>query len=186
MHLYALKINFINTFKGLDPNAATDLTLKKGLFSRNCIFSNICKVVAMYKFSICLISILAFMTWSFPATAELVDSTPESVAGATTVDAAQAKTLFDQEALFVDLRKENMWNSGRIPGAVWLEMKSAFTQEALESEAAKDEALVFYCSGVRCPRSAKACEKALSWGFTNVNYFRGGFPAWKNAGLPIE
>jgi rhodanese-related sulfurtransferase len=140
----------------------------------------------MYKLSIRLISILALMTWSFTATAELVDSTPVSVTGATTVDAAQAKKLFDQEALFVDLRKENMWNSGRIPGALWLDMKTAFTKEALEAEAEKDEALVFYCSGVRCPRSAKACEKALEWGYTNVNYFRGGFPAWKNAGLPIE
>lgn len=140
----------------------------------------------MYKLSIRLISVLVVTLWSFQVTAELVDATPETVSGATTVDASQAKKLFDQEALFIDLRKENMWNSGRIPGAVWLEMKSAFNQEALEAEVGKNEALVFYCSGVRCPRSAKACKKALGWGFTNVNYFRGGFPAWKNAGLPIE
>ncbi|MES9992430.1 MAG: rhodanese-like domain-containing protein [Candidatus Thiodiazotropha sp.] len=140
----------------------------------------------MFKISIRLISILALMTYSFANATELVDSTPESVAGATTVDAAQAKNLFDQEALFIDLRKENMWNSGRIPGAVWLEMKTAFTQQALEAEAEKGETLVFYCSGVRCPRSAKACTKALEWGYTDVNYFRGGFPAWKNAGFPIE
>jgi rhodanese-related sulfurtransferase len=140
----------------------------------------------MDKLFIATISICAIMTWSSVSAAELVASTPESVAGATTVDAAQAKKLFDQEALFVDLRKENMWNAGRIPGAVWLEMKTAFTQQALESEAGKDEALVFYCSGVRCPRSAKACEKALEWGYSNVNYFRGGFPAWKNEGFPIE
>jgi rhodanese-related sulfurtransferase len=142
--------------------------------------------VPVKKIFISMISILISLSFSFANATELVDATPESVPGATTVDASQAKKLFDQEALFVDLRKENMWNSGLIPGAVWLEMKSAFTQEALEAEAGKDEALVFYCSGVRCPRSAKACEKALKWGYTNVNYFRGGFPAWKNAGLPVE
>ena len=140
----------------------------------------------MYKLSVGLFFLLVTMFWSFAGADELVDATPESVAGATTVDAEQAKKLFDQEALFIDLRKENMWNSGRIPGALWLEMKSAFTQEALEAEAKKGETLVFYCSGVRCPRSAKACEKALKWGYTNVNYFRGGFPAWKNAGFPVE
>lgn len=140
----------------------------------------------MRKLSVYLVAILSLVAFSFAGAAELVESTPERVAGATTVDAAQAKNLFDQEALFIDLRKENMWNSGRIPGAVWLEMKSAFTQEALAAEAGKDEVLVFYCSGVRCPRSAKACEKAIEWGYTNVNYFRGGFPAWKNAGFPVE
>lgn len=140
----------------------------------------------MYKLSISLLFLLIVMSWSFASAEELVDATPESVTGATTVDAKQAKKLFDEEALFIDLRKENMWNSGRIPGALWLEMKSAFTQKALEAEAEKGEALVFYCSGVRCPRSAKACAKALKWGYTNVNYFRGGFPAWKNEGFPIE
>ncbi len=140
----------------------------------------------MSKLLLRFIPVLVVMTWSFVSASELVESTPEKVAGATTVDAAQAKKLFDQEALFVDLRKENMWNSGRIPGAVWLDMKTAFNQEALEAEAKKDEVLVFYCSGVRCPRSAKACVKALEWGYTKVNYFRGGFPAWKNAGYPVE
>jgi rhodanese-related sulfurtransferase len=117
---------------------------------------------------------------------ELVDSTPEAVDGATTVDAAAAKDLFDQEAAFVDLRKENMWNAGRVPGAIWLDFKEAFSREALEAEVGKDEALVFYCSGVRCPRSAKAATQALSWGYDKVYYFRGGYPDWKNAGLPIE
>jgi rhodanese-related sulfurtransferase len=140
----------------------------------------------MNKRLVGLISILILLSCAYAGAAELVDSTPEKVDGATTVDAAQAKALFDKEALFIDLRKENMWNSGRIPGAVWLDMKSAFNQEALEAEAKKDEALVFYCSGVRCPRSAKACAKAVEWGYTNVNYFREGFPAWKKAGYPVE
>ena len=117
---------------------------------------------------------------------ELVEATPESVPGCTTVDAAAAKALFDSEAAFVDLRKENMWNNGRVPGAIWLDFKQAFNQKALQSEVDKDEALVFYCSGVRCPRSAKASEKAIAWGYSKVYYFRSGFPAWKNAGYPVE
>ncbi len=130
---------------------------------------------------------LAVLLLALPLGAsELVDATPESVPGCTTVDAADAKTLFDNEAAFVDLRKENMWNNGRVPGAIWLDFKKAFNQEALQNEVDKNEALVFYCSGVRCPRSAKASEKAIAWGYNKVYYFRAGFPAWKNAGYPVE
>jgi rhodanese-related sulfurtransferase len=120
------------------------------------------------------------------AASELVDATPTEVEGATTVDSAAAKKLFDEGALFVDLRKDVAWDAGRIPGAVHLDFKKKFSQEALESEAGKDEAVVFYCSGTRCPRSAKACTKALSWGYTKVYYYRDGYPGWKQAGLPVE
>ena len=120
------------------------------------------------------------------AETELVDATPLSVAGATTVDTAAAKKLFDEEAAFVDLRKQAGWDAGRIPGAIFLPFKKAFSQEALEAEVGKDEPVVFYCAGVRCPRSSKACEKALAWGYTKVHYYREGFPAWKKAGYPVE
>ena len=28
--------------------------------------------------------------------------------------------------------------------------------------------------------------KAVSWGYKKVHYFAGGFPAWKEAGYPVE
>ena len=77
--------------------------------------------------SVC--ALLAFSSTTFGAP-ELIDASPETVAGATTVDAALAKSLFDDEAAFVDLHKENMWNSGRIPGAISLDFKTAFSEEA--------------------------------------------------------
>lgn len=117
---------------------------------------------------------------------ELVSATPESVDGATTVDAAAAKQLFDQEAAFVDLRKQNVWNAGRVPGAIWLDFKNTFSEQTLAAEVDKDEQVVFYCSGVHCPRSAKAATRALGWGYQKVFYFREGFPAWKKAGYPVE
>jgi rhodanese-related sulfurtransferase len=120
------------------------------------------------------------------AASELVDATPLTVDGATTVDAKAAKALFDAEAAFVDLRKQNVWNTGRVPGAIWLDFKQAFNKEALTAEVGLDESVVFYCSGVRCPRSAKAAEKALAWGYGKVYYFRDGFPAWQSAGYPVE
>jgi rhodanese-related sulfurtransferase len=119
------------------------------------------------------------------AQSELVENTVESVAGATTVDSAAAKQLFDQGAIFVDLRKSNAWDAGRVPGAKHIDMPQ-FSQETLEKAAKKTDPVVFYCSGVKCPRSSAACEKALSWGYSKVYYYREGFPGWQKAGHPVE
>jgi len=47
-------------------------------------------------------------------------------------------------------------------------------------------AIVIYCNGEDCLRSAKASKMAIGWGFTKIYYYRDGFPAWKKAGYPIE
>jgi rhodanese-related sulfurtransferase len=140
----------------------------------------------MFNFVRSLVLLVTFGVSPHLVASELVDATPTSVPGATTVDAAAAKALFDAEAAFVDLRKENVWNSGRIPGAIWLDFKNSFDEASLTAEVDKAEKIVFYCSGVRCPRSAKASEKALAWGYSDVYYFRDGFPAWQSAGYPVE
>lgn len=114
------------------------------------------------------------------------DESPLSVAGATTIDTAQAKALFDKKVVFVDLRKESEFDAGRIPGAVNLFINTKFNQEALAAKVKKDEPVVFYCNGPKCPHSAKASEMALGWGYTKVNYYREGLPGWKAAGNPVE
>ena len=53
-------------------------------------------------------------------------------------------------------------------------------------EVGLDEDVVFYCSGVRCPRSSAGATRAVAWGYKKIYYFREGFPAWKNAGYPVE
>jgi len=50
----------------------------------------------------------------------------------------------------------------------------------------RDEEVVIGCRGEDCPYAAHACAKALTWGFTRVYYFQGGFPAWSVASYPIE
>ena len=122
----------------------------------------------------------------FVAGSALAAESPTSVAGATTVDAAAAKTLFESGALFVDPRRDSDWDAGRIPGAVHLELKKVFSEEALAAECAKDEPVVFYCNGPKCARAAAASEKAVGWGYTKVHYFRDGFPAWTAAGNATE
>jgi adenylate cyclase len=109
-----------------------------------------------------------------------------SVEGAVKIDAATAKSLHDRGAVFVDVREAQQFNRGHIPSAVNLELSSALSKESLLGVAAKDDEIVFSCVGKYCPFSAYACAKAKIWGFTRVNYFAGGFPAWKAAGYPVE
>ena len=119
-----------------------------------------------------------------PASANGVS--PENVDGAVTVDAAAAKALFDKEALFVDVRKDEDWDAGRVPGALHLELNKTFNADALGEEVQKDEEVVIYCNGHKCMRSSEASKMAVDWGFSKVYYFRDGFPAWKKAGYPVE
>jgi rhodanese-related sulfurtransferase len=111
---------------------------------------------------------------------------PTEIVGATTVDAAGAKTLFDRGVPFVDVRGDSDWSIGHIPGAVHLDLDEAFGEASLSAVADRDQQVVIYCMGPRCLRSSQACALAVSWGFTQIYYFREGFPAWKAGGYPVE
>lgn len=120
------------------------------------------------------------------STAPASEVSPEAVAGATSVDATSAKSLFDQGTLFVDVRKDSDWDAGRIPGAEHLELKKVYNEASLAGLVGKEEAVVIYCNGPKCMRSSEASAMAVSWGFKKVYYFRGGYPEWVAAGYPIE
>jgi len=111
---------------------------------------------------------------------------PVTVDGAKSVSAAEAKALFDKGAIFVDTRKSKDWDAGRIPDAIHLDVKKVFSEETLGKEVKKGDAVVMYCNGESCLRSSKASKMAVGWGYSNVYYFRDGFPAWKAAGYPVE
>ena len=114
------------------------------------------------------------------------EEAPLQIEGAETVSVDEAKALFDQGALFIDPRGDADFDAGRIPGAVHLPLSGVLSESSLAEVAGKDETLVFYCNGIKCGVSGEACAKAVAWGYTNVRYFREGFPGWEAAGLPIE
>ena len=111
---------------------------------------------------------------------------PETVAGAATVDGAKAKALFDKGVVFVDMRTDKDWGAGRIPGAVHLELSKVFSDASLGAKVKKDQDVVMYCNGASCLRSSEASAKAVGWGYKKVHYYRLGFPDWKAAGYPVE
>jgi rhodanese-related sulfurtransferase len=111
---------------------------------------------------------------------------PEAVPGATTIDTAKAKALFDQGVVFIDVRNDADWEAGRIPGAIHLELKHVLSAESLGAVVVKDQEVIVYCNGTQCRRSSEAATKAVAWGFTRVYYYRLGFPNWQAAGYPVE
>jgi rhodanese-related sulfurtransferase len=111
---------------------------------------------------------------------------PAAVPGAITIDTTKAKALFDQGVVFIDVRNDADWESGRIPGAIHLELKHVFSAASLNAVVAKDQAVIMYCNGTQCPRSSEAAAKAVAWGFTRVYYYRLGFPNWQATGYPVE
>ena len=111
---------------------------------------------------------------------------PEQVDGAVTVSTKRAKKLMNQGVTFIDVRRAADYQASHIQGAHHLDLKLDLTEDSLLSVIKKNRPVVFYCNGDMCQRSALASGKAVTWGWVSVFYYRGGFPEWKKAGLPLE
>lgn len=133
-----------------------------------------------------LLTLFAFAVFGAVPVSAADKESPMAVSGATTVGAQEAKALFDKGTVFVDVRNGKDWGAGRVPGAMHMDLSSAFTDGALLKVVKKDQDMVLYCNGPSCMRSSEASAKAVQWGFKKVYYFRDGFPAWKSAGYPVE
>ncbi|HZT46208.1 MAG TPA: molybdopterin-synthase adenylyltransferase MoeB [Gaiellaceae bacterium] len=100
------------------------------------------------------------------------------------VDAAQARALLDAgDALFLDVREDDEWNEGQIPGAVHIPRGNL---ESRVEAAAPDRArqIVVYCAGGS--RSAFAAKSLGELGYENVVSLAGGYTDWKRNGLPTQ
>jgi rhodanese-related sulfurtransferase len=99
---------------------------------------------------------------------------------------AKAKALNAQGVVFVDVRDNVDFGVGHVPSARNLHLHTGLSKESLSRLVRKDDEVVFSCHGKYCALSAFACAKAVLWGYTRVYYFAGGYPAWKEAGYPVE
>lgn len=109
---------------------------------------------------------------------------PLHVSGATTIDADEARWMFDDGVKFVDVRNPRLFSRGHVPGAFHLDLKYAYTLQALEAVADRNEPIVIYTSNIKCPRAFHASRMALEWGYRKVYYFRNGIVEWRRLGLP--
>lgn len=128
----------------------------------------------------CVLSILVLLSASnsYAASALTVD-------GATTIDSTTAKEMWDEGVKFIDVR-QGRYDEGHIPGAVWLSIAGSFNEETLSKVVAKNERFVIYDQTENYHHAAVATKKAVSWGYTNVYYYRFGLAVWIFSGFPIE
>jgi len=111
---------------------------------------------------------------------------PETVDGTETISLQQAKQMYADGVIFMDVRSPRQYNKTHISGAVPVDIKDSFTEQNLLKLGPKDTPLILYCNGAHCSLSYKAAEKAVAWGFTNIKYYRDGFRAWHKDGNPLE
>jgi molybdopterin/thiamine biosynthesis adenylyltransferase/rhodanese-related sulfurtransferase len=100
------------------------------------------------------------------------------------VDAARAREVLDgREAIVVDVREQDEWDEGHIPGAIHIPRGNL---ESRIERAAPDTArqVLLYCSvGNRSAFAAKTLEEM---GYEDVVSLAGGFTDWKRNGYPVQ
>ena len=99
------------------------------------------------------------------------------------VGTLEATRLINSNALLVDVRETQDYEGGRLPKAVHIPL-SQLESRSGELGKLKDRPVVAYCmTGNRSSLAAKILERA---GFKDIYQLRGGYRAWKDAGLPVE
>jgi rhodanese-related sulfurtransferase len=97
---------------------------------------------------------------------------------AVSVEWVKAQLDKGADIVVIDARqKRKKYDKGHIPGAISIP-DSQFDKNKALLPAEKNKPLVFYCGGFKCPLSHKSAKKAIALGYTKVNVFDAGYPAW--------
>jgi len=123
--------------------------------------------------------------------------TPAELAGVKLVGAEEVAKAQSAGAVIIDSRVASEYAEGHIKGAINVPYREK-SEKAVNFDAAQDEfnlaklpadkaaAVVVYCNGPECWKSFKGSTVAMKGGYTNVLWYREGFPQWKSKGLPSE
>lgn len=135
-----------------------------------------------------LVLILAVaLGFASPVLAE--EDTPTSLQGVRIVTADELRTLLSQRAVKVyDLRKKASYVEGHIPGSVNAARHYDEKDKTLDASVLdKDRAttVVFYSHGVSGWKSYWAAKSAVTSGYSNVLWLRGGYAEWEDKNLPV-
>ncbi len=133
----------------------------------------------------------------FKSVASMLNTTPTSLPGAKIISAAEAKALIAAGMPVYDVRVEEEYQTAHVPGAISIPYKEGSAKEVGFDQGDDQFALnklpkdknapfIMYCDGTICWKSYKSATMAIQAGWKNVYWFRGGFPEWKEAGLPVE
>jgi len=87
-----------------------------------------------------------------------------------------------EKFLIVDVREDNEWAKGHLPGAIHL--GRGIIERDIEQRVPDTNAkLILYCGGGF--RSALVADNLQKMGYHNVESMDGGWKGWLEAGLPI-
>ena len=86
-----------------------------------------------------------------------------------------------EKMVIVDVREDNEWARGHIPGAVHLG-KGVIDRDIEKAIPDKETPLVLYCGGGY--RSALAADNLQKMGYRNVISMDGGWRGWTESGYP--
>lgn len=123
--------------------------------------------------------------------------TPATLVGTKLVSSADVVKLQSGGAAVIDSRVAAEYAEGHIKGAVNVPYREKSAKD-VAFDASQDEfnlaklpgdkaaAIVIYCNGPECWKSFKASTVAVKGGYTNIYWYRDGFPDWKSKGLPVE
>ena len=112
--------------------------------------------------------------------AEPVVSSDERPPRRSSSDARTAGRLASEGAPVSDVRERSEYDEGHVPGAQHIPYEQL--EERIDEVQGKKTLVVYCASGVRSSLATSIFERH---GITAIN-LRGGFNAWRNAGLPIE
>jgi len=103
------------------------------------------------------------------------------------VELAEVRELQGSTTLLIDARSREAFAEGHLPGARSLPRGEEVPGVgALLAEVPLSTSLIVYCSGYDCNDSFELAERLIAAGYRQVRIYEGGFPEWRDAGLPVE
>ena len=104
------------------------------------------------------------------------------------IDEKQAREFLESsETVFVDSRKQDDYVKSHVKGGIFLppdDVQERFV--SVEPLLSQDSRIVLYCYGPECDMAEQVAEFLIQLGYKNLAIMSVGFPAWENAGYPVE
>jgi rhodanese-related sulfurtransferase len=100
-----------------------------------------------------------------------------------TIDEYRREASAGAPIVLVDVREDNEWAKGHLPGAIHLS-KGVIERDIETTIPDKNTKIVCQCGGGF--RSALVVENLQRMGYTNAFSLAGGWREWNEKGLPVE
>lgn len=131
----------------------------------------------------CIFLTSLFMTMPLMASAAQTQSTEQHHKNE--IKGEVLKLWYDQKKpmIVLDARSQQYFDGTLLPNAIWLPSDSA--EKVITSTIpTKNNLIVVYCAGTKCPASGWLYDKLTSLGYTNVFEYHGGISDWISKGYP--